>query len=381
MVHHPVGIRSLTLSLPSNRRTNDYYYEKYPELVARSEQKSLARLFSLADFNPSNEFDLEMLPYLSDPFRGTVERWVLGSDESSLTLEYRAARDALDAAQLSPHEVDLMLVSSILPAQIGLGNAAFLARELGLQGAAWNLDGTCGSTPIALQTACALVRAGEYRNVLVVVSCTYSRLCNEDDTVSWFLGDGAGAFVVSSLESNQGIVGTKTIHTGSLCNLVSFNITNDSQSNPQIRMRMGKYAAKLMREEPLALLRTCCEGAIAVAGVTLDDIDFFLFNTPCAWFSHSCTRLLGIDSKRTINLYPQYANIGATYTVANLYHAAQMGKIRENDLVLVYAFGAAGAASASVIRWGKVALGPDPKNKAELVGKSSFDSSLILSKN
>ena len=102
MVHHPVGIRSLAVILPSVRRTNDYYREKYPDLVAQCEQKSLARLFSLSESTPSNEFDQEMMHYLKDPFRGTVERWVLGPNESSLTLEYRAAKDALNAAKLSP---------------------------------------------------------------------------------------------------------------------------------------------------------------------------------------------------------------------------------------------------------------------------------------
>ncbi|GAB1540508.1 hypothetical protein NUACC21_31770 [Scytonema sp. NUACC21] len=377
MVYQPVGIRSLALSFPSIRRTNDYYREKYPGLVAQSEQKSLARLFSLPGSTPSNEFDLEMGPYLKDPFRGTVERWVLGPGESSLTLEYRAAKDALDAAKLSPDDVDLMLVASVWSEKIGLGDAAFLARKLGLQGAAWNLDATCGSTPVALQTACALVRAGEYRNVLVVISCTYSRYFDEDDTMSWFMSDGAGAIVVSSLETNQGILGTKTIHAGALCDVVFPKLTLDALGNPQVRMKLCKEANKVTRETAVGLLRTCCEGAIAAAGVSFEQIDFFVFNTATAWFASFCTRVLGIDPERTINLYPQYANIGPVLTVVNLYYAAQLGKIRENDLVLIYGFGAAGAASASVMRWGNVALAYAPLNKPEEPVKSSANRSLV----
>ncbi|MBW4597956.1 MAG: 3-oxoacyl-ACP synthase [Brasilonema angustatum HA4187-MV1] len=377
MVHHPVGIRSLALSFPSIIRTNDYYREKYPELVAQSEQKSLAKLFSLADSTPSNEFDLEMMPYLSDPFRGTVQRRILAPGESSLMLEERAARDALDAAKLTPNDVDLMIVASVWPEQLGFGNAAFLAQKLDLRGAAWNLDGAWGSTPVALQTACALVRAGEYRNVLVVISCTYSRFVDEDDTVSWFLGDGAGAFVVSSVESNQGILSTKTVHTSVLNDIVCLNMTEDKQGNPQIRMQLSKHAKKVFSETAAGLLRTCCEGAAAAAGVSIEQIDFFLFNTPTAWFASFATRVLSIDPECTLNLYPQYANIGPVLTVANLYHAAQLGKIRENDLVLVYGFGAAGVASANVMRWGNVALGLDPHlNESDLAVKSFSDRSL-----
>lgn len=367
MTRSSVGIHSIALAFPSIKRTNDYYIQKHPQLVAQAEQKSLARLFSFSENTPTNEFDLEMMPYLCDPFRGTVERWVLGAGESSLTLEERAATRAIKAAELSPSEVELMIVASVWPEQIGFGNAAFLARQLGIQCAAWNLDAACGVTPVALQTACALIDAKEYSNVLVVISCTYSRFFDENDTLSWCVGDGAGAFVVSSLEPNQGILGTKTINTSIWCDGLFSEIVEDEDGNPKVRMQIGKGANKLFRETTADLLSTCCHGAIDAAGVTLEDIDFFLFNTATAWFARFCTRVLGIDPQRTINLYPQYANIGPVLTVANMYHAAQLGKIRENDLVLIYGFGAAGAACASVMRWGNVKLAPAPIKSGEEV--------------
>jgi len=377
VAHDPVGICSLAISLPSIRRTNNYYTEKYPDLVDQAEQKSLARWFSLAGETPSNEFDLEMMPYLTDPFRGTVERWVLGSDESPLMLQCRTVKDTLAAANLSQDDVDLMIVASVWPERIGLGDAAFLARQLGLRGAAWNLDATCGSTVVALQTACALVRSQEYRNILVVISCSYSHFVSEDDTASWFLSDGVGAFVISRLKSNQGILGTKTIHTDALCDLIYPTLTTDKEGNPRLCIQVSKDAGRLTRETAVQFLRTCCEGAVTAAGVTLEQIDFFIFNTPTAWFARFCTRVLGIDPERTIDLYPQLANIGPVLSVANLYYAERLGKIKENDLVLVYGFGAAGAASASVMRWGKVALGRDPINEPDSAVESSKDKSLI----
>lgn len=373
MVHPSVGIRSLAVSFPGIRRTNDYYIEKYPELVAQAEQKGLARMFSFAGTTPSNEFELEMMPYLKDPFRGTVERRVLAPGESSLTLEYRAAKDALDAAKLSPEDVDLLLVASFLPEQIGFGNAAFVARQLGLHCGAWNLDATCASTPIALQTACALVQAGTYRNALVVISCTYSRFFDEDDTLSWFFSDGAGAFLINSLNENQGILGTKTVNTCVLCDQFSFKLTSNEQGNPRFRMLVAKGTNKVIGETAEGLVRTCCEGAVAAAGLTFEQIDFFIFNTASAWFASFCTRVLGIDPERTINMYPLYANIGPALILANLYHAAELGKIRENDLVLIYGFGAASSASASVMRWGNVALGSVPFNERQAFVNSSPD--------
>lgn len=120
----PVGIKSIAVSFPSVIRTNDYYKEKYPDLVAKAEDKHSSTLMSPIDTSPDNEYELEMMSYLQDPFRGSVERRILSPDESSLSLECRAAKNALESAKLCPNEVDLIISSSFLPEQIGIGNAA-----------------------------------------------------------------------------------------------------------------------------------------------------------------------------------------------------------------------------------------------------------------
>ncbi len=357
-MYQPVGIRSIAINFPSVVRTNDYFREHHPELVDRAKEKSLARAFSPEPLSKADDiWTEEMMPYLSDPFLGVVKRRVLGAGESSLTLECKAAKDALEAAQLSPDDVDLMLVTSMFPEYIAPGNAAPLAHELGLRGAAWNVESTCSSALVALQTACALVRAGEYRNVLVVVSSTYSRFVDENDTLSFLLGDGAGAFLVERLQTNQGVLSTKVVNTAKTFGGFFNELAIDSQGNPRMFIRSGKNPNKILRELFVPVFRACCEGAMASAGVSLDRIDFFVFNTLIPWYSRVYTRALGIDSKRTIDLNPEYGNIGVASIVANLYHAAQTGKIRQNDLVLVYTFGGTSNAAATLMRWGDVALG------------------------
>ncbi|MBD2500520.1 3-oxoacyl-ACP synthase III family protein [Anabaena azotica FACHB-119] len=369
MMVKSVGIRAIAVKFPSIIRTNDYYRKHYPQLVAQAEQKTLARLFVPDNASTTADDDIwsqEVAPYMSDPFRGTVERRVLAPEETSLSLEYGAAVDALEAANLSPDDIDLMLVTSLFPEQVTPGNAAFLAGKLGLVGAAWNIESTCTSALVSLQTACSLVRTGEYRNVLVVVSTTYSRYTDENDTLAFLSGDGAGAFIVGELKPNQGIMGTKIANTSATCGAFYNEFTTDEQGNVKMFIRGGKGASKMFNETTVRFIRLCCHGAIADAGLTLDDIDFFVFNTPSAWYSQVCTRALGIKPERTINLNPLYANIGPTFPIANLYHAAQAGKIKENDLVLVYTMGSSSNAGASVMRWGDVALGAAPAPSVSL---------------
>jgi 3-oxoacyl-[acyl-carrier-protein] synthase III len=121
-------------------------------------------------------------------------------------------------------------------------------------------------------------------------------------------------------------------------------------------------------------VRECCQSAVAAAGVSLDRIDYFAFNTPTAWYASVCAKALGIDPERVIDLYPTYANIGPVFPLANLYHAAASGKIRPDDLVLVYANGAGATAAAMVMRWGDVALGT---NSTEVVAIQSTSESFL----
>lgn len=367
-----VGIRSLAVSFPSLIHTKDDWLQKFPESVDKvnSRRSRLPRsTVSTSDNQYLNIWSQEVAPYLLDPFRGNVERRVLGQDESSLTLEYRTAKEALEAAEISPEDVELLIVASFCPEQIGPGNACYLAHQLGLQCPAWNLESTCSSALIALQNASAFIQTRTYRNVLIVVSHIGSKTVDEEDTLSWSMGDGAGAFVVDTLKPKQGVLGTKIVHTAVTNGAYSYEITTNSQGQPQIITRTGDNASTLA-ETAVDFVRVCCKGAVAAAGVTLEQIDFFAFNTPTAWYASVCTRALGIDPARTINLYPRYANIGPVLPIANLYHAVQSGKIRENDLVLIYTIGAAATAAATVMRWGDVTLGSTPAPPASVTPKN-----------
>ena len=256
----------------------------------------------------------------------------------------------------------------MFPENTELGNASHLAGQLGFTGGAWNLQSTCSSPIIAFQTACALIQIGEYRNILVVLSQTTSQNCDEDDTLSFFMGDGAAAFVVGSLTANQGIISTKIVNTADTCGVFLNELSIDQLGHPRIFTRISKNANKVFRDMFVDFCRKCCLDAIEQAGLTIEQIDFFVFNTNTAWYSSVHIHALGIDPERTINCNPLYGNIGAPSAIVNLYHAAQAGKIRENDLILLYSFGGVSNAAATVIRWGNVDLGPAPIFSEKLIG-------------
>ncbi|WP_041661143.1 3-oxoacyl-[acyl-carrier-protein] synthase III C-terminal domain-containing protein [Acaryochloris marina] len=364
MTNQAVGIRSLAVKFPSVIHTPEAWGEAFPELAAQAQARVRLPRKPQPGIDQDAESDLatwsqEVAPYLSDPFRGNVERRRLAVQESPRAIECQAAQDAIAAAGLQPDDIELMIASTLFSESMGIGNAPALAQQLGLRCPAWTLESTCSSALVALQTVRSLVQAGEYRTVLVIVSHFGSRVVDPADTLSWAMGDGAGSFIVTAQPDQQGVLATHVMSTTDTCGAYAYEFVTNDQGMPQLRMRTGESAGAIA-ETAVASVRTCCESAAAKAGISLDQISLFAFNTPTAWYASVCTRALAIPPERVMNLYPRYANIGPVLAVANLYHAAESGRLYQDDLVLVYTHGAGATAAATVMRWGEVALGPKP---------------------
>lgn len=354
-------LRSLALAFPRTARTNDFFRREVPEVVASFEERALGKVWNVdrGAGRPLGAFETEMLPYLSDPFRGTTLRRVLAADESALTMELPAARAALEAAGIGIGDVDLLMSCTFPSAQTGIGESAFLARELGHRGAAWNLESACSSALVGLDVANALVEAGRHKRVLVLSSCIYSRVTDPADTLSWTSGDGAAAFVVGEGGDGAEVVAACNTHTAETCGALSFELVGRSDG-AVMRMVTFPGAADALREVAERTVDELCNGAAKAAGIALADVRIFACNSPAAWFSAFIARKLGVDRERVIDTYPRYANVGPVLWPAALHEAACAGRLRPGDYVMLYSVGSVASSSAAVLRWGNVGLGPLP---------------------
>jgi 3-oxoacyl-[acyl-carrier-protein] synthase-3 len=266
----------------------------------------------------------------------------------------------IEAATIDPLEIDAMIVASSWPEHILPGDAVFLAEALGLDCPAWNVESTCTSALVALESAYALIRSGIYRNVLIVAATAYSRFTHEKDPLSYIFGDGGGAFIVGRTEPGRGVLGTAMSNTRETLGTVFNEFTVEPTGRLRSYVRGGRNPDEMFNETLSRHLLKCCHGALKAANVTLEQVRFFCFTSPTPWYARACARALGIDPARTLNITPLYAHIGMVFPMANLYHAAHAGKIAPDDLVLVYSFAFSSTAAAVVMRWGDVALGPPP---------------------
>lgn len=349
-------ITAVATAFPRQIRNNAWWEEHHPELVANAREATLARLWADFDDGRASAYDRAIADYLADPFRGTVERRVLSPGMTAQQLELAAARAALAAGDIDPTSVDLIMVAALRPDSLVVGDAAFLVRELGVRAPAINFETACSSALVGFTLAGELVRAGRWRKILVVVCCTYTRDVDLGDSFSWFLGDGAAAFVVEPSEE-YGILGAQTIPTVETCGAFAYQPTIIDGAATLRLQANREVAGRRIRDNSEAYLRRCVDGALSEAGLGMREVDFLVCNTPTAWFAQFCAQALDIGLERTVDGYPRFANCGPTLWPSNLAIALREGRIAVGDVVLGFSIGSVSTAASVVFRAGDIAVG------------------------
>lgn len=357
------ALRAVAVAFPESVRRNSWWEDHHPALVANAREATLAKLWdNFADPSTLGAYDRAFAPYLRDPWRGTVERRVMGPEDTARSLSARAIREAMEAGGYGPDDIDLILVNALRPDSHVVGDAAFLVGELGLRAPAIDFETACSSALVGLHLASDLIAAGRYERVLVVTCCTYTRDVDQADSFSWFLGDGAGAMIVEAVEASpahEGLLAAHTIPTVETCGAFAYHLELVDGA-PALRIVGNKkLAGRSIRDHSERYLRTCVDGALSEAGVSLSEVDFLVCNTPTAWYGPFCADVLGFEG-RFVDNYPRFANCGPALWPNNLHTALSEGRVRPGDLVLGYSIGSVSTACAVLLRVGEVAVGSQP---------------------
>jgi len=129
---------------------------------------------------------------------GIVTRTRAGKDTNLMDMAVGASKEAIAKAGISPSEIDAVILATItFPYQTPSG-ASLLSELVGAHGAAaYDISAACAGYCYGIAQADSLVRAGVARYVLVVGAEKLSDFISPTDrSISFLLGDGAGAAIV-----------------------------------------------------------------------------------------------------------------------------------------------------------------------------------------
>ena len=142
---------------------------------------------------------------------GIKQRHIAAEDQMTSDLAYQAALDAIQDANISAQEIDLIILATSTPDQVFPSTAVKLQDLLNIRsGAAFDIHAVCSGFIYALSMADNLIKSGKYKKILVVGSEVYSRILDwKDRSTCVLFGDAAGAFILEGLEKdviNTGII-------------------------------------------------------------------------------------------------------------------------------------------------------------------------------
>jgi 3-oxoacyl-[acyl-carrier-protein] synthase-3 len=275
---------------------------------------------------------------------GVHERRYAGEGESVLSLASAAGRQALDSAGVDAGELDLVLVATVSPDEILPNAAPLVATELGAHRAgAMDLGAACTGFLYALSMASAQVEGGRAENVLVIGAEVLSRFIDPADRgTSAIFADGAGAAVVSPANGAGGQIGEIVLHSDGL----GGPSIRASHEEAIIRMQghdTFKAAVQRMSESTLE--------AVDLAGLSLDEIDLFVYHQANIRILRAVAEKLEIDESRVIDCIDRYGNASSATLPIAMCDARERGMLSSGDNVLLAAFGAGFTWGAGVIEW------------------------------
>jgi len=287
---------------------------------------------------------------------GIRERRIAGEGESTATLGTAAARRAIEASGVEAKDIDLIVCGTITPEMVFPSTACFIGADLGLPGVpAFDMSAACSGFIYSLVTGANFIRAGQYRNVLVVGAETISRITNYKDRASCILfGDGAGAVVLQRTnDAKRGLVYSALHADGTGGDVmkctpgsrfpVCESMIAEGGHYMQIRGReVYKFAVTKFEELIREAMRVCELG--------VDDVKLIVPHQVNQRIIDSAMEKLGLGPEKAYVNIDRYGNTSAASIPIALDEAWRAGKVQKGDVLIFVAFGAGLTWANAVVR-------------------------------
>jgi len=290
---------------------------------------------------------------------GIKERRIAGPDESTATLAITAAGDAIKHAGITPSDIDLLIVATATPEQPIPHTGAFVGDGLGLTCGSFDLQAGCAGFVYELVTGSALLTSGNLGHVLVIGAETLSRIVDPLDRATCVLfGDAAAALVLAPTDDDsRGLLSFDLGCDGSAAGLLEIKGGGSRWPTTVESVESGLHKIRMQGKEvfrrAVRVVVDSSRQALDRAGMTIDDIDWFVPHQANARIIEAAVSRLGVSPERTIVNIAKYGNTSAASIPLALTEAVDDGRVQDGDLVLMSGFGAGMTWGSIVLRWGR----------------------------
>ena len=283
-------------------------------------------------------FDLEKKVDTSDEWittrTGIKSRHYCGEGEHHLSLCLAAARQAMERSGVTPAEVGVCLVATLTQDTMTPSAACVLQKELGLpeDTVCFDLNAACAGFVYGLHTAECLLAAASRKYGLVIGCEVLSRITDFTDRSTCVLfGDGAGAAILEWGEDYPSLCAVM----GSRGNRQVLMIPGVNTGSPNFIHMDGKEVFRFAVD----VLPKCAKEVAAKAGISLDQVDRFVFHQANQRILDYAIKKLKIDPARCAGNIARTGNTSAASVPLLLDELVTSGALRSGQRALCAGFG------------------------------------------
>lgn len=281
---------------------------------------------------------------------GIQFRHFAAENELTSDLAVIAAQRALEAANLTDDDIDLIIVATATPDMQFPSTATIVQQKLGISGcAAFDVQAVCAGFMYALTTANAYIKSGMAKTVLVIGAETFSHILDwQDRTTCVLFGDGAGAVVLGASDE-AGIIHSKLQADGSYLDLlkVPAHIAGGQIcGNPYVEMDgpgVFKFAVKTLAK--------VAEDVLAEAGYEAKQVDWLVPHQANKRIIDSTVKHLGLSMDKVIVTVQDHGNTSAASIPLALDVGIRSGNIQRGQTLLLEGIGGGFAWGAVLVKY------------------------------
>ncbi len=307
-----------------------------------------ARVVSTGSYLPANRvsnYDLEKMVDTSHEWilsrTGIENRHIADEHETTSDLAEKAAVAALEAANLEPDSIDLIVMATTTADQVFPSSACLLQDRLGIKGSpAFDVQAVCAGFMYALDIAEKFIRTESATRALVIGAETFSRIIDwEDRSTCVLFGDGAGAIIVEASDA-PGIHSTHLHADGQYKDLLSVPVGVSKNFNKVVN---GSAFTQMQGGEVFKIAVKCmekvAEEALEANGAEIDSIDWMIPHQANMRIITATAKRLGMPMSKVIVTVNQHGNTSAASIPLAFDVAVRDGRIKPGDRILIEGFG------------------------------------------
>lgn len=329
-----------------------------------------ARITGLGHHLPDTVITNEYLSQLMDTNNEWIiertgireRRWMDPSKDTVANMAAKATRMALERAQLTEKDIEFILFATITPDYFFPGSGVLLQRELGLGGiGALDIRNACSGFIYALSVADQFIKAGVYKTILVIgaeIQSTALDITTRGRNTAVIFGDGAGAAIVQASDK-PGILSTHLHADGTYAEELYLKDPGSSRphSERQPDQILDTTSYKLVMngnqvfKHAVVRFMEVINEALNANKLTKEQINLLVPHQANLRISQYIQEKMSLRDDQVYNNIMRYGNTTAASIPIAMSEAWAEGRIKENDLICLAAFGSGFTWASALIRW------------------------------